>query len=50
MTEDKKHILQKLKKNSREGWAEQAKVISEAGDDVLVLGDFDNDEDQHWHE
>jgi antitoxin MazE len=34
----------------REGWAEAAKGIAEAGDDALVLGEFGNlaDEDLVW--
>ena len=43
-----KLILSKSKKNPREGWAEDSKAISEAGEDVLVLGDFMNESDGDW--
>ncbi|CAM3786514.1 AbrB/MazE/SpoVT family DNA-binding domain-containing protein [Polynucleobacter brandtiae] len=48
VVEDGTLILSKPKKSSREGWAEQAKAITEVGDDQLVLGDFNNDEDKDW--
>ncbi|BDX21227.1 hypothetical protein TUM22923_05480 [Polynucleobacter sp. TUM22923] len=41
-------ILSKPNKSLREGWAEQAKAIAQAGDDELLLGDFNNDEDEDW--
>lgn len=43
-----KLILSKSKKNPREGWAEDSKAISEAGEDSLVLGDFMNEGDEDW--
>ncbi|MDO8713980.1 MAG: AbrB/MazE/SpoVT family DNA-binding domain-containing protein [Polynucleobacter sp.] len=41
-------VLSKPKKNPREGWAEDSKAISEAGEDTLVLGDFSNEGDEDW--
>ncbi|MFN7919777.1 MAG: hypothetical protein U0Q16_06750 [Bryobacteraceae bacterium] len=32
----------------REGWESAAKVIAEAGDDELVVGDFGNEADADW--
>lgn len=32
-------------RHSRAGWADDAKRIAEAGDDILVLGEFGNDDD-----
>jgi antitoxin MazE len=39
-------VLRKPKTSLREGWAEAAKKIAEAGDDTLVLGEFPNEEDE----
>ncbi|MBU3593711.1 AbrB/MazE/SpoVT family DNA-binding domain-containing protein [Polynucleobacter sp. 71A-WALBACH] len=46
--EGDKLVLSKPKKNPREGWAEDSKAISEAGEDILVLGDFMNEADEDW--
>ena len=35
-------VLRKPASPAREGWAEAAKKIAEAGDDELVMGEFDN--------
>ncbi len=39
-------VLRRPKTSPREGWAEAAKAIAEAGNDSLVLGDFPNEEDE----
>ncbi|WP_251368670.1 AbrB/MazE/SpoVT family DNA-binding domain-containing protein [Polynucleobacter sp. AP-Ainpum-60-G11] len=41
-------VLSKPKKNPREGWAEDSKVIAAAGEDRLVLGDLMNEADEDW--
>ena len=46
--EGDKLVLSKPKKNPREGWAEDSKVIAAAGEDGLVLGDFMNEGDEDW--
>lgn len=38
-------VLRKPAKPVRAGWAEAAKRIAEAGDDLLVMGEFGNDAD-----
>lgn len=38
-------VLRKSIKPVRTGWAEAARKISKAGDDVLVMGEFSNSED-----
>jgi antitoxin MazE len=35
-------VLRKPPKKAREGWAEASKVVANAGDDALVLGEFGN--------
>jgi antitoxin MazE len=35
-------LLRPLARNVRKGWAEAAKKIAEAGDDVLAMGEFGN--------
>lgn len=37
-----------IKPDPRQGWAEAAKQMHEAGDDELLLGDFPNEFDQEW--
>jgi antitoxin MazE len=43
-------VLRKPVERVRAGWAEAARKIAEAGDDVLVLGEFGNegDKDLAW--
>ncbi|MEO5806218.1 AbrB/MazE/SpoVT family DNA-binding domain-containing protein [Devosia sp.] len=41
-------IEQVAKKHPREGWAEAAKLIAEAGDDEFVWEDFVEDADDEW--
>lgn len=43
-------VLRRPASPARTGWAEAAKEIAEAGDDVLVMGEFANavDEDLAW--
>ena len=41
-------ILSKPKKVVREKWSSDAKNISQAGEDKLVLGDFANHSDKDW--
>lgn len=51
ITVGKGHIvLRKVQKPVREGWAEAAREIAEAGDDALVMGEFSNtgDRDLTW--
>ena len=38
-------MLRKAPRRAREGWAEAARSIAEAGDDELVMGEFGNAED-----
>jgi antitoxin MazE len=38
-------VLRRPASPARAGWAEAARKIAEAGDDALVLGEFDNAED-----
>jgi antitoxin MazE len=35
-------VLRRPASSAREGWAEAAKKIAEAGDDALVMGEFGN--------
>jgi antitoxin MazE len=39
-------VLRKPVERVREGWAEAARKIAEAGDDALVLGEFGNEDDK----
>ena len=41
-----KIILSKPKKTVRESWAQDAQSLAMAGEDVLVLGEFGNEEDK----
>jgi antitoxin MazE len=43
-------LLRAPVRNVRKGWAEAAKKIAEAGDDVLVMGEFGNaaDSELKW--
>ena len=43
-------VLRRPAKSVRAGWAQAAKKIAEAGDDLLVLGEFGNaaDADLTW--
>ena len=43
-----KIILSKPKKTVRESWAQDAQSLAMAGEDVLVLGEFGNEEDKDW--
>jgi antitoxin MazE len=43
--EDGRIVIEALKR-PRAGWAEDARRITEAGDDGLVLGEFGNDGDE----
>lgn len=38
-------VIAAIKPRARAGWAEDARRISESGDDRLVLGEFSNDGD-----
>jgi antitoxin MazE len=40
--EDGALVLRKPASQARQGWAEAARSIAEAGDDELVMGDFGN--------
>lgn len=46
--DDDSLILRRPAIQSREGWAEAAQRIAEAGDDGLVAGEFGNAEDGEW--
>ena len=49
MSDDgEKIILSKPKKTVRESWAQDAESLAMAGEDVLVLGEFGNEEDKDW--
>jgi antitoxin MazE len=39
-------VLRKPASPARTGWAEAARKIAEAGDDVLVMGEFGNEADK----
>jgi antitoxin MazE len=43
--EESSLVLRKAARRAREGWAEAARNIAEAGDDELVMGEFGNAED-----
>jgi len=43
-----KIILSKPKNTVRESWAQDAQSLAMAGEDVLVLGEFGNEEDKDW--
>ncbi|MCY7386806.1 MAG: AbrB/MazE/SpoVT family DNA-binding domain-containing protein [Burkholderiales bacterium] len=38
-------VLRKPNKPVRSGWAEASKKLEKAGDDLLVLGEFSNEDD-----
>ncbi|QEZ46881.1 AbrB/MazE/SpoVT family DNA-binding domain-containing protein [Cupriavidus oxalaticus] len=38
-------VIRRPRNTPREGWAEASRAIAEAGDDVLVLGEFPNADD-----
>jgi antitoxin MazE len=46
--DENKIILSKPKNNVREQWAQDAQNIANAGEDKLLLGDFENEEDGDW--
>jgi antitoxin MazE len=46
--EDAKIILSKPKKPVRQSWANDAKAIANAGEDKLIAGDFNNENDGDW--
>ncbi len=48
IVEGSRLVLSKPQKKLRQGWAEASKVIAEAGEDKLVLGDFMNEGDEDW--
>jgi antitoxin MazE len=39
-------VLRKPANTPRSGWDEAAKAIADEGDDVLVMGEFGNEDDQ----
>jgi antitoxin MazE len=41
-------VIEPVKRQPREGWAEESKAIHEAGDDKLVWPDFPNEFDKDW--
>ncbi len=41
-------VLRKPPQPVRDGWAEAAQRLTDAGDDELVLGEFGNDDDAEW--
>ena len=41
-------VLRRPANPVREGWAEAARSIAEAGDDELVMGELSNAEDSEW--
>ncbi|CAG9167056.1 AbrB/MazE/SpoVT family DNA-binding domain-containing protein [Cupriavidus pinatubonensis] len=40
-------VIRRPRNKARQGWAEAARAIAEAGDDALVLGDFPNADDEN---
>ena len=38
-------VIRQAPKQAREGWAEASKVVADAGDDALVMGEFGNADD-----
>ncbi|NRO96479.1 AbrB/MazE/SpoVT family DNA-binding domain-containing protein [Paraburkholderia sp. NMBU_R16] len=38
-------VVRRAPKRARDGWAEASKAIADAGDDVLVMGEFGNADD-----
>jgi len=48
--EDGAIILRKIKRPSRQGWADEARAIAAQGEDVLLMGEFANadDQDMRW--
>lgn len=38
-------MLRRPRHKAREGWAEASRVLSESGDDALVMGEFANADD-----
>jgi antitoxin MazE len=46
--EDAKIILSKPKTPVRKSWANDAKAIATAGEDKLIAGDFNNENDGDW--
>ncbi|MGN6229979.1 MAG: AbrB/MazE/SpoVT family DNA-binding domain-containing protein [Trinickia sp.] len=38
-------VLRRPRHKAREGWAEASRVLSESGDDALVMGEFANADD-----
>ncbi len=43
--EDDALVIRRARKRVREGWAEASKVVADAGDDALVMGEFGNADD-----
>ena len=43
-------VIRKPAQAARTGWGEAAKALAQSNDDVLIMGDFDNeaDEDLKW--
>lgn len=46
--EGEKIILSKPKYSLRKNWANDASAIANSGEDHLVLGDFNNEQDGDW--
>ena len=40
--------IRPIRRNPREGWAEDAKRLAQQGADSLVWPEFTNEGDQHW--
>ena len=41
-------VLRKPQKKARQGWADASKALSQAGDDELVMGEFQNADDSEF--
>lgn len=41
-------VLRKPTRPARQGWARAAAQVAQAGDDALVLGEFDQAADEDW--
>jgi antitoxin MazE len=46
--EGEKIILSKPKNSIRKNWSKDAKLIALAGEDNLIMGDFNNESDGDW--
>lgn len=43
--EDNALVIRRPQKKARTGWAQASQVVAQAGDDVMVMGEFSNADD-----